>query len=72
MIFEVNNLPEDLFGYVYVFSKDDSIIKDHHEYTTQYRCYHPIKPIDVIKVYYKDFAEYFEKENIYKSREMRW
>lgn len=68
MIFEVNNLPVDLFGYVYVFQKDDSIIKDNHEYTTQYRCYHNLKPIDVIKVYYKDFAKYFKRENIHKSR----
>ncbi len=68
MTFEVENLPEDLFGYVYVFSKDDSIIKDNHEYTIQYRCYHPIKPIDVVQVYYKDFAEYFKREDISKSR----
>ena len=71
MIFEVDNLPEDLFGYVYVFSKDDSMIKDNHVYTTQYRCYHPIKPIDVVKVYYKDFEQYFERENIDKSRDTR-
>ncbi len=62
MIFEVNDLPEDLFGYVYVFQKDDSIIKDNHEYTTQYRCYHNLKPIDVIQVHYKDFAEYFKRD----------
>ncbi len=68
MIFDVNNLPEDLFGYIYVFAKDDSTIKDNHEYTTQYRCYHIVKPIDVIKVYYKDFEEYFKRENADKSR----
>ena len=71
MVFDVDNLPEDLFGYVYVFSKDESMIKDNHEYKTQYRCYHSIKPIEVVKVYYKDFAEYFERENIDKSRETR-
>ena len=50
-------------------SKDDSIIKDNHQSTTQYRCYHNLKPIDVIKVYYNDYKQYFEREsNQIKSR----
>ena len=63
MEFKVDNLPEDLFGYIYVFKKDNSIIKDYHKHTTQYRCYHNLKPIDVVQIYYKDFAEYFKREN---------
>ena len=64
MIFEVENLPEDLCGYVYVFNKDADMTKDNHSQTTQYRCYHDVQPIDVVKVYYKDFSEYFKRENI--------
>ncbi len=68
MEFEVENMPEDLVGYIYIFKKDDSMIKDNHEHTTQYRCYHNLKPIDVVQVYYKDFADYFKRENIQKLK----
>lgn len=68
MEFEVDNLPDDLFGYIYVFEKDSSMIKDNHERTTQYRCYHKIKPIDIIKVRYKDFEEYFLRNNVQKLK----
>ncbi len=61
MYFEVENLPEDMCGYIYVFDKDDSMVKDNHEGVTQYRCYHDLEPIDVIKVYYSDFDCYFER-----------
>lgn len=62
MNFQVENLPDDLYGYVYVFDKTVDMIKDNHEYTTQYRCYHELCPIDVVKVYYKDFVDYFSRE----------
>ena len=62
MNFQVENLPEDLYGYIYVFDKTDDMIKDNYEYMTQYRCYHELRPIDVVKVYYKDFADYFSRE----------
>lgn len=62
MTFSVENLPEDLYGYIYVFEKTNDMIKDKQEHTTQYRCYHELKPIDVIKVYYKDFSNYFNRE----------
>lgn len=62
MSFQVENLPENLYGYVYFFTKTDDMIKDNHEYTTQYRCYHELHPIDVVKVYYKDFSSYFSRE----------
>ena len=62
MNFQVENLPDDLYGYVYVFDKTVDMIKDNYEYTTQYRCYHELRPIDVVKVYYKDFADYFSRE----------
>ena len=63
MTFEVDNLPEDLCGYIYVFDKSDDMIKDNREFTTQYRCYHNLTPQNVIKVDYKDFEEYFSREN---------
>ena len=62
MFFEVENLPEDLYGYIYVFKKSNDMLKDNNEYTTQYRCYHELKPYKVIKVCYKDFANYFSRE----------
>ncbi len=68
MIFEVDNLPDDLCGYVYVFEKSDDMIKDNHQCTTQYRCYHDLKPQKVIKISYKDFEEFFNREN--KSKKM--
>lgn len=68
MLFSVENLPDDLYGYVYVFDKIDNMIKDNHEYTTQHRCYHELRPIDVVKVYYKDFADYFSRESLQKSK----
>lgn len=68
MNFQVENLPDDLYGFIYVFAKTDDMIKDDHQYTTQYRCYHELCPIDVVKVYYKDFAGYFNGEISQKSK----
>ena len=67
MIFEVDNLPDDLYGYIYIFDKSDDMIKDNHHFTTQYRCYHNLIPQKVIKVNYKDFEEYFSRENYQKK-----
>ena len=63
MEFEADHIPEDLFGYIYVFKKDDTMIKDKHNNSTQYKCYHSLIPVVVVKVYYKDFENYFK---IYK------
>ena len=62
MIFEAENVPNDLYGYIYVFKKDDSMIKDDKENTTQYRCYRNLEVAEVIKVYYKDFEKYFKRK----------
>ena len=67
MVFEVDNLPDDLCGYIYVFEKSEDMIKDDHQITTQYRCYHDLKPQKVIKVNYKDFEEFFSKGNQTKN-----
>ena len=39
------------------------MIKDNREFTTQYRCYHNLAPQNVIKDDYKDFEEYYSREN---------
>ena len=63
MTLEVENLPEDLFGYIYIFEKDSDMIKGNYHYTTQYKCYHDLIPQKVVKVNYKDFEDYFERRN---------
>ena len=64
MVYEVDYIPDDLYGYVYVFRKDDDIIKDiqDNKNTTQYKCHHELKPIDTVKVKFKDYEKYY-KEN---------
>lgn len=64
MEFEVDYLPSDLWGYVHIFEKTQDMIKDDHEYTTQYRCYHNLVPKKVIKVNYKDFEDYFVRNEV--------
>ena len=39
------------------------MIKGNYHYTTQYKCYHDLIPQKVVKVYYKDFEDYFERRN---------
>ena len=68
MVFEVDNLPDDLCGYIYIFERSEDMIKDNHKYTTQYRCYHELIPQEIIKVNYKDFEEFFRRENINKTK----
>ena len=63
MVFEVDNLPDDLSGYIYIFDNNKDMIKDNKSFTTQYRCYHDLKAQKVIKVYYKDFEKFFHREN---------
>ena len=55
------NIPDDIIGYVYVFLKDDYMIKDDDSY--QYKCYKELVPIDVIEVSYRDFSKYYEVVN---------
>lgn len=61
MTFEVENLPDDLSGYIYVFEKTEEMIRDNKKYTTQYRCYNELIPQEFIKVSYKDFEKYFKR-----------
>ena len=51
----------DAVGYIYVFEKNDDMIKDSMNY--QYRCYHSLKPIDIVKVQMRDYVDLFEIKN---------
>ena len=51
-------LDDELVGYIYVFNKDDSMVKDEKSY--QYKCFKELKPIDVVTVRYGDFSSYYE------------
>lgn len=50
---------DDLFGYIYFFENEKDIIQDKN--TTQYRYYHSIAPVKVMKVRYKDFEDCFKR-----------
>ena len=52
------SLDDELIGYIYVFNKDDSMVKDEKSY--QYKCFKELKPIDVVTVRYGDFSSYYE------------
>lgn len=54
-------LKDDVIGYVHVFLKDDTMIKDNDSY--QYRCYHQLNPIDVLEVKLKDYKKYYKIED---------
>ena len=51
------NIDENIIGYIYVFNKDDNMIKDKNSY--QYKCYKELIPIDTICVRYKDYKKYY-------------
>lgn len=53
---------------IFMYLKDDTMIKDKHNNSTQYKCYHSLIPVVVVKVYYKDFENYFLRINAPKSR----
>ncbi len=51
-------IDEDIIGYIYVFKKENYMIKDNDSY--QYKCFKELKPIDIIEVCYKDYKKYYE------------
>ena len=55
------NIDESIIGYIYVFEKSEDMIKD--EKTYQYKCFHDLIPIDVVKITYREFKHYFKIEN---------
>lgn len=69
MTMENVNIDEDIVGYIYVFFKDDDMIKDNDSY--QYKCFKEKQPIDTIKISYKDFKKYYKVKNRQKNNELR-
>ncbi len=67
MEFEVEYLPENLCGFIHIFEITSDMIKDNHNYTTQYRCYHNLVPKKVVKIKYEDFEKYFLRNEIIKN-----
>ena len=61
MIMENVNVFDDIIGYIYVFKKDNSMIKDNNTY--QYKCYHQLVPIYIIKVKYQEYKKYYKVIN---------
>lgn len=57
MIMSNVNTYENIIGYVYVFEKDKTMVKDPMSY--QYKCFHDLVPIDVVEVHYNDYKEFF-------------
>ncbi len=57
-------IPEDDYGYVYICDASDF---SRCEDTCQYVSYNEIKPIQVVKIYYRDFKECFEYIDNYKK-----
>ncbi len=55
------NISDDIIGYIYVFENGNNMIKNKHSH--QYKCYDEITPIDIVKIYYKDFKKYYEVKN---------
>lgn len=51
-------IDENIIGYIYVFKRDNDMIKDKNTY--QYKCYKELIPIDIIEVKYKDYKKYYE------------
>ena len=69
MIMENVNVFDDIIGYIYVFEKDNSMIKDNDNY--QYKCYHQLVPIDIIKVRYQEYKNYYKVINKkYKNNQL--
>lgn len=61
MTMENVNVFDDIIGYIDVFKKDNSMIKDNNTY--QYKCYHQLFPIDIIKVKYQEYKKYYKVIN---------
>lgn len=69
MTMENVNIDEDIVGYIYVFFKDDDMIKDNDSY--QYKCFKEKQPIDIIKISYKDFKKYYKVKNRQNNNELK-
>ena len=62
---------DDIEGYIYVFEKASEIINEPVG-SVQYKSYKELKPIDIIKIKYKDFKFLYEvnKTNLESSKQV--
>ena len=51
-------IPDDLEGYIYVFSYNNFFKNDPKD-SLQYKSYQNLQPIDVVSVHYSDFKEHY-------------
>lgn len=63
------NINENIIGYIYVFEKNDRMIKDEKSY--QYKCYEELVPFDIVTIDYKDFSRYYKLRTTDKSMNYR-
>ena len=56
----------NMVGYIYVFNKNNDMIKDDN--SNQYKCFKELIPIDIVEVNYKDYEKYYEVNVYSKSR----
>lgn len=59
--FENVNIDDDMEGYIYIFPFDESY--EHHGRSIQYKCHENIIPIDVVKIRFSDFKNYYSINN---------
>lgn len=59
--FENVKIDDDIEGYIYVFPYSDNY--EHYGRSIQYKCHEDIKPIDIVKVRYSDFKNYYKTSN---------
>lgn len=57
ILMENVNIDDDLEGYIYVIPFEQDF--EHHGNSIQYKCHKSIKPIDIIKIKFSDFKEYY-------------
>ena len=60
------NINEEIYGYVYVF-KNEGNFKNEPVGSLQYKSHNDIKPIDIVKIYYKDYMQYYENKGVNKT-----
>lgn len=59
MVMQNVRIDENIEGFVHVFLKTDDMLND-PKGSTQWKSYKELKPVEVLKVKYKDFEKYFE------------
>ena len=61
MVMENVNIDREIEGYIYVFYNKGNIKKDKD--SLQYKSFDELIPIDILKIKYKDFEEFYEVKN---------